>query len=113
MMVGLAACGGGQSGTGGGGPAQGSTGAAGSAGATGAGGGAAQAPAKPAALRDVRTSYASAVATFAPLWAAHEFGIFEQYGLRSSDPQLISGGPANAQALVARELDATYTAFSP
>jgi ABC-type nitrate/sulfonate/bicarbonate transport system substrate-binding protein len=69
--------------------------------------------AQPAPLRDIRVSYPSAAATFAPLWAAYEFGIFEQYGVRAGEPQMLSGGPANAQALVAREVDATYTAFSP
>ncbi|HZR97442.1 MAG TPA: ABC transporter substrate-binding protein [Chloroflexota bacterium] len=74
---------------------------------------AATAPTPPPALRDIRTSYPSAAATFAPLWAAYEFGIFEQNGLRASEPVMISGGPANAQTLTAREVDASYTAFSP
>jgi ABC-type nitrate/sulfonate/bicarbonate transport system substrate-binding protein len=74
---------------------------------------AAPAPTQPPALRDIRTSYPSAASTFAPLWAAYEFGIFEQNGLRTSEPVMISGGPANAQALTARELEASYTAFSP
>ena len=52
-------------------------------------------------------------ATFAPLWAAHEFGLFEQYALRTSEPLMINGGPANQQALVARELDASSMAFGP
>ncbi|HLH21333.1 MAG TPA: ABC transporter substrate-binding protein [Chloroflexota bacterium] len=73
----------------------------------------AAAPTQAPALRDVRTSYPSAAATFAPLWAAYEFGLFEQNGLRASEPVMISGGPANAQTLTARELEASYTAFSP
>jgi NitT/TauT family transport system substrate-binding protein len=77
-----------------------------------------RAPAQPAvspapAPREVRTSYSAVAATFAPLWAAHEFGLFEQYGLRTGEPLMINGGPANAQALVARELDASYMAFGP
>jgi ABC-type nitrate/sulfonate/bicarbonate transport system substrate-binding protein len=67
----------------------------------------------PPPLRDVRTSYPSAAASFAPLWAAYEYGLFEQHGLRPSEPVMISGGPANAQTLSARELEASYTAFSP
>src|SRR5438067_12636260 len=65
------------------------------------------------APREVRTSYSAVAATFAPLWAAHDFGLFEQNGLRASEPLMINGGPANAQALVARELDASYIAFGP
>jgi ABC-type nitrate/sulfonate/bicarbonate transport system substrate-binding protein len=71
------------------------------------------APTQPPALRDVRTSYPSAASTFAPLWAAYEYGLFEQNGLRAGEPIMISGGPANAQTLTARELEASYTAFSP
>jgi ABC-type nitrate/sulfonate/bicarbonate transport system substrate-binding protein len=113
VALALAACGAGTGGAAkpaaiGGGQATGAAPATG-----GAGPGAAPASAPPASLRDVRTSYPSAAATFGPLWAAHEYGIFEQYGLRSSEPQLISGGPANAQTLVAREVHASYTAFSP
>jgi ABC-type nitrate/sulfonate/bicarbonate transport system substrate-binding protein len=74
---------------------------------------AAAAPTAPPALRDIRTSYPSAASTFAPLWAAYEFGIFEQNGLRANEPIMISGGPANAQTLTAGELEASYTAFSP
>ena len=44
------------------------------------------APTQPPALRDIRTSYPSAASTFAPLWAAYEFGIFEQNGLRGGEP---------------------------
>src|SRR4051794_10464612 len=74
----------------------------------------AQPPAsQPPAPREVRTSYSAVAATFAPLWAAHEFGLFEQNGLRGGEPLMINGGPANAQALVARELDASYMAFGP
>jgi len=61
----------------------------------------------------MRSSYSAVAATFASLWAAHEFGFFEQHGLRTSEPLMINGGPANAQALVARELDASYIAFGP
>src|SRR5262249_35004842 len=68
------------------------------------------APTAAPALRDVRPPYPSAASTFAPLWAAYEFGIFEQYGLRATEPIMISGGPANAQALTARDLEASYTA---
>jgi NitT/TauT family transport system substrate-binding protein len=74
---------------------------------------AAAAPTATPALRDIRTSYPSAASTFAPLWAAYEFGLFEQNGLRSNEPIMISGGPANAQTLTAGELEASYTAFSP
>ncbi len=84
--------------------------AAGDAPAGAAGPGAA---ATPAPLRDVRTSFPSAAASFAPLWAAYEYGLFAQHGLRAAEPVMISGGPANAQTLSARELDASYTAFSP
>jgi len=80
-------------------------------GANGSAGASASTEAPP--LRDVRTSYPSAAASFAPLWAAYEYGLFEQHGLRASEPIMISGGPANAQTLSARELEASYTAFSP
>ncbi len=77
-----------------------------------AGGAGATQPAAPPA-REIRVSYPSAAATFAPLWAAHELGLFEQNGIRAEQPQMLDGGPANAQALVAREVSAAYTAFSP
>lgn len=64
-------------------------------------------------LRNVRLAYSAAAASFSPLWAAYEYGIFEQYGLRASEPMYVDGGPANIQALVAHELDGSYMAFSP
>src|SRR5204862_4740397 len=61
----------------------------------------------------VRLAYVSTATIFAGLWAAREYGILEQHGLRADDLLYINGGPAIAQALVAGELDAGYLAFSP
>lgn len=58
-------------------------------------------------------AYSAAAASFAPLWAGYEYGLFEQHGLRASEPLYVDGGPANIQALVAHELEGSYMAFSP
>jgi len=75
------------------------------------------APAAPAAsapaLRGVRLAYVSTATIFSGLWAAREYGLFEQHGLRVDDLMYINGGPVLAQALVAGELDAGYLALSP
>ncbi len=63
--------------------------------------------------RDVRLAYVSTAISFSPLWAAQEYGLLEQYGLHSDDLFYINGGPAIMQALVAGDLDAAYSAFSP
>jgi NitT/TauT family transport system substrate-binding protein len=78
-----------------------------------AGGLAAPAASPAPALRPVRLAYSAAAASFAPLWAAYEYGFFEQNGLRASEPLYVDGGPANIQALVAHELEGSYMAFSP
>lgn len=62
--------------------------------------------------RTVRLAYVSTATTFAPLWAAQEYGLLEQYGLHSDDLYYINGGPALMQALVAGDIDAAYSAFS-
>jgi ABC-type nitrate/sulfonate/bicarbonate transport system substrate-binding protein len=67
----------------------------------------------PPVKRDVRLAYVSTAISFSPLWAAQEYGLLEQYGLHSDDLFYISGGPAIMQALVAGDLDAAYSAFSP
>ncbi len=74
---------------------------------------AAPAAAATPAPRNVRLAYVSTATVFAGLWAAREYGILEQHGLRADDLLYINGGPAIAQALVAGELDAGYGAFSP
>src|SRR5712692_5622598 len=65
------------------------------------------------APRRVQLAYVSTATSFVGLWAAREYGLFEQYGLRPEDLLYINGGPAIAQALVAGEIDAGYQAFSP
>ena len=80
--------------------------------ATEAGSTAGPPPVQAPSRREVRLAYVSTATTFAPLWAAHEYGLLEQYGLHAGDLYYISGGPAIAQALVAGDLDAAYSAFS-
>src|SRR5947207_1798353 len=99
----LAACGTGASGPRAGAPAA----AAGSTAAAVAPAAAAPAP------RRVQLAYVSTATSFVGLWAAREYGLFEQYGLRPEDLLYINGGPASGQALVDGEIEAGYQAFSP
>jgi ABC-type nitrate/sulfonate/bicarbonate transport system substrate-binding protein len=109
LLLALSACGGGATSS----PARPAT--TGSSGA--AAGAAAAAPAAPAAaappLRTVRLAYVSTATIFSGLWAAKDYGLFEQHGLRVDELMYINGGPLLVQALVAGELDGGYLALSP
>src|SRR4051812_50084520 len=86
----LAACGAGGSGPRAGAPADAAGSTAGAA-----------APAAAPAPRRVQLAYVSTATSFVGLWAAREYGLFEQYGLRPEDLLYINGGPAGAHGLVA------------